>query len=64
MSSDDGFVWGCERDQGMALIEGDTQDLAQVAKAAQAWHDGTDSSSIDEVQPARRRREHASHCMA
>ena len=45
------FVWGCERDQGMALIEGDTQDLAQVAKAAQAWHDGTALADIPEIAP-------------
>jgi len=34
-------VRGTESAQGMALIEGSTQDLVQVARAANAWHAGT-----------------------
>ncbi len=45
------FVRGCERDQSLALIEGDTLDLAQVARAAQAWHDGVTLTDIPQVAP-------------
>jgi hypothetical protein len=45
------FVRGCERDQGLALIEGDTLDLAQVARAMQAWHDGAPLADISKVAP-------------
>ncbi|MEU8110702.1 DUF6193 family natural product biosynthesis protein [Micromonospora sp. NPDC048947] len=40
------YVRGCERDQGLALIEGDTVDLAQVARVAQTWHDGAPLTEI------------------
>ncbi|KAB1153338.1 hypothetical protein F6X68_14500 [Micromonospora sp. AMSO12t] len=43
------FITGCERDQGLALIQGDTLDLAQVARAAQAWHDGTPLTDIPQA---------------
>ncbi|MEU9165367.1 DUF6193 family natural product biosynthesis protein [Streptomyces sp. NPDC048424] len=36
---------------GMALIEGTTDDLAQVAEAARAWHDGAALSDICEAAP-------------
>ncbi|MEU8779536.1 DUF6193 family natural product biosynthesis protein [Streptomyces sp. NPDC048606] len=39
-------IRGCESFQGMALIDGTTQDLAQVARAAQAWHDGAALTDI------------------
>ncbi|MEV4466109.1 DUF6193 family natural product biosynthesis protein [Micromonospora echinofusca] len=42
-------IRGCERDQGLALIEGDTVDLAQVARAAQAWHDGAPLTEIPQA---------------
>jgi hypothetical protein len=45
------YVRGCERDQGLPLIEGSTADLAQVARAAQAWHDGVALTDIPEVAP-------------
>ncbi|MBQ1041039.1 MULTISPECIES: DUF6193 family natural product biosynthesis protein [unclassified Micromonospora] len=45
------FLRGCERDQGLALIRGDTVDLAQVARAAQAWHDATPLTEIPRVAP-------------
>jgi hypothetical protein len=45
------FVMGCERDQGLALIYGDTLDLAQVARAAQAWHDGAALADIPQIAP-------------
>lgn len=35
----------------MALIEGDTEDLAQVTRAAQAWHDGVVLSEIRQAAP-------------
>lgn len=39
------------RDQGPALVEGDTPDLVQVARAAQAWHDGAALADIPKVAP-------------
>lgn len=39
-------IRGCERDQGLTLIQGDTLDLAQVARAAQAWHDAAPLTGI------------------
>ncbi|XVU30336.1 DUF6193 family natural product biosynthesis protein [Actinoplanes sp. CA-054009] len=45
------FIRGRERDQNLALIEGDTLDLAQVARAAQAWHDGAALDEFPEVAP-------------
>ncbi|MBN1250231.1 MAG: hypothetical protein JXC32_21385 [Anaerolineae bacterium] len=44
-------VRGCERDQGLALIEGNTLDLAQVARAMQAWHDGTTLAEFPQIAP-------------
>lgn len=44
-------IRGEESSQGMALIEGDTEDLAQVARAAQAWHDGVALSDIRQAAP-------------
>jgi hypothetical protein len=45
------YVRGCDRGQGLTLIEGSTADLAQVARAAQAWHDGVALTDILEVAP-------------
>jgi hypothetical protein len=45
------FIRGCERDQGLALVEGDTLDLAQVARAMQAWHDGAALADIPKLAP-------------
>ncbi|MGQ4379684.1 DUF6193 family natural product biosynthesis protein [Streptomyces sp. SAS_267] len=39
-------IRGCEPFQDMALVEGNTQDLAQVARAAQAWCDGVELAEI------------------
>ncbi|MER5916607.1 DUF6193 family natural product biosynthesis protein [Streptomyces sp. NPDC001982] len=44
-------IRGEESFQGMALIDGDTEDLAQVARAAQAWHDGVALSDIRKAAP-------------
>ncbi|MFC5006154.1 DUF6193 family natural product biosynthesis protein [Dactylosporangium cerinum] len=42
-------ITGCESFQGLALIEGDTEDPAQIARAAQAWHDGAALAEIRRV---------------
>jgi Family of unknown function (DUF6193) len=42
-------ISGCG--QGKLLIEGNTQDLAEVARAAQAWRDGVPLADIREVAP-------------
>ncbi|MGW2106197.1 DUF6193 family natural product biosynthesis protein [Streptomyces sp. NPDC001948] len=39
-------IRGCESFQDMALIEGNTPDLAQIVRVAQAWHAGTALSDI------------------
>lgn len=44
-------IRGEESYQGMALVEGVTEDLAQVARAAQAWHDGAALDDIRRVAP-------------
>ncbi|NUK33309.1 hypothetical protein HRW16_02540 [Streptomyces lunaelactis] len=44
-------IRGEESFQGMALIEGGTEDLAQVARAAQAWHEGVALSDIRQAAP-------------
>jgi hypothetical protein len=44
-------IRGCESVQGMALIEGRTDDLAQLALLAQAWHDGTALVDIHRAAP-------------
>ncbi|MYT29535.1 MULTISPECIES: DUF6193 family natural product biosynthesis protein [unclassified Streptomyces] len=37
--------------QNMALIDGRTDDLTEVARAARAWHDGADLDDIRRVAP-------------
>uniref|UniRef100_UPI0033EFFC3A DUF6193 family natural product biosynthesis protein n=1 Tax=unclassified Streptomyces TaxID=2593676 RepID=UPI0033EFFC3A len=44
-------IRGCEPFQDMALVEGDTQELAQVARVAQAWHDGVELATIHRAAP-------------
>ncbi|MFD4907558.1 DUF6193 family natural product biosynthesis protein [Kitasatospora purpeofusca] len=44
-------VRGCESFQDLALVEGDSQDLAQVVQAAKAWHDGADLADIHRAAP-------------
>ncbi|MEU7306068.1 DUF6193 family natural product biosynthesis protein [Streptomyces sp. NPDC007206] len=44
-------IRGCESFQDLALVEGNTQDLAQVAQAAQAWHDAVELSEIRRAAP-------------
>lgn len=44
-------IRGEESFQGMALVQGDTDDLAQIARAAQAWHAGAALSDIREAAP-------------
>lgn len=44
-------IRGEESYQGMALVEGVTRDPAQVARAAQAWHDGVALDDIRRVAP-------------
>ncbi|MFB6827304.1 DUF6193 family natural product biosynthesis protein [Streptomyces virginiae] len=42
-------IRGEEPYQGVCLIDGDTDDLPQVARAARAWHDG---DSLDDIRRA------------
>ncbi|GLF95315.1 DUF6193 family natural product biosynthesis protein [Streptomyces yaizuensis] len=42
-------IRGTEPFQRMALVDGDTDDLAEVARAARAWHDGT---ALDDIRRA------------
>ncbi|MFC9249483.1 DUF6193 family natural product biosynthesis protein [Streptomyces sp. NPDC057136] len=47
-------VWsirGTESFQDMALVEGTTDNLAQVARAVRAWHDGVALSDIPRAAP-------------
>ncbi|MEU9401216.1 DUF6193 family natural product biosynthesis protein [Streptomyces sp. NPDC048242] len=44
-------IRGEEPFQGMALIEGSTDDLAEVARAARAWSDGSPLDDIREAAP-------------
>lgn len=44
-------IRGEESCQGMALVQGDTEDLTQVARAAQAWHDGVALGDIRRTAP-------------
>lgn len=44
-------IRGCESLQGTALVGGDTQDLVQVARAAQAWYDGSALTDIRRAAP-------------
>ncbi|MFJ9866080.1 DUF6193 family natural product biosynthesis protein [Streptomyces sp. NPDC101165] len=44
-------IRGEEVFQGMPLIDGSTDDLAQVAEAARAWHDGAALKDIRQVAP-------------
>ncbi|MFG3430940.1 DUF6193 family natural product biosynthesis protein [Streptomyces californicus] len=47
-------VWsirGEEPFQSMALIDGRTDDLAEVARAARAWHDGAPLDAIRQAAP-------------
>ncbi|MFI7411132.1 DUF6193 family natural product biosynthesis protein [Streptomyces sp. NPDC049627] len=44
-------VRGEESFQGMPLVQGDTDDLAQIARAAQAWYEGAALSDIREAAP-------------
>ncbi|WP_426512669.1 DUF6193 family natural product biosynthesis protein [Dactylosporangium sp. McL0621] len=43
------YVTGRERAQGFTVIGGETPDLAQVARAAQGWHDGAALAGIVEA---------------
>jgi hypothetical protein len=44
-------IRGEESFQGMELIGGDTDDLAQIVRAAQAWHEGTALAEIRRTAP-------------
>lgn len=44
-------IRGCEAFQDLTLVQGNTQDLAQVARAAQAWHDGAELGEIHRAAP-------------
>ena len=44
-------IRGTEPFQGMHLVDGETADLAQLAAAARAWHDGTALDGIRRVAP-------------
>ncbi|GAA2021290.1 hypothetical protein GCM10009839_17780 [Catenulispora yoronensis] len=43
------YIRGEEAFQDMELIGGDTDDLAEIAKAARAWHDGATLTDIRET---------------
>ncbi|MEU1123822.1 DUF6193 family natural product biosynthesis protein [Streptomyces sp. NPDC005899] len=44
-------VRGEEAFQGMLLVDGRTDDLAEVARAARAWHEGAPLEDIRQVAP-------------
>ncbi|WP_436777347.1 DUF6193 family natural product biosynthesis protein [Yinghuangia sp. YIM S09857] len=44
-------IRGSDAFEGMPLIDGTTDDLAQVARAARAWHDGVPLDDIPRVAP-------------
>ncbi|MEV0040556.1 DUF6193 family natural product biosynthesis protein [Streptomyces sp. NPDC050804] len=44
-------IRGEEPFQGMPLIEGRTDDLAEIARAARAWHDGATLDDIRQAAP-------------
>lgn len=44
-------IRGEEAFQSLALIEGDSDDLTQIVRAAQAWHDGTALTEIRRAAP-------------
>jgi len=44
-------IHGEESFQGMELIGGDTDDLAQIVRAAQAWHGGATLAEIRRTAP-------------
>ncbi|QIJ62700.1 DUF6193 family natural product biosynthesis protein [Streptomyces sp. JB150] len=44
-------IRGTEPFQGMPLVDGGTADLAQLAAAARAWHDGTALDGIRRAAP-------------
>lgn len=44
-------IRGCDSFQDLALVDGDTEDLAQVVRAAQAWHDGAAPADIRRAAP-------------
>ncbi|MET9591862.1 DUF6193 family natural product biosynthesis protein [Streptomyces sp. NPDC006516] len=44
-------VRGADSFQGLALIDGETHDLAAVARASGAWHDGASLEDIRRVAP-------------
>ncbi|MER5747974.1 DUF6193 family natural product biosynthesis protein [Streptomyces sp. NPDC002225] len=42
-------IRGAEPFQGLALLDGRTENLTEIARAARAWHDGT---SLDDIRRA------------
>ncbi|MFI6360523.1 DUF6193 family natural product biosynthesis protein [Streptomyces sp. NPDC050743] len=44
-------IRGTDPFQGLALVDGRTDDLAEVAKAARAWHDGAPLNDIRRAAP-------------
>ncbi|MEW2513714.1 DUF6193 family natural product biosynthesis protein [Streptomyces sp. NPDC046870] len=44
-------IRGCESFQDMALVKGDTDELAPIVRAAHAWHIGEELTAIREVAP-------------
>ncbi|WP_338784547.1 hypothetical protein [Streptomyces sp. DG1A-41] len=45
-------VRGAEQFQGMPLVNGRTDDLAEVARAVRAWHDGAALEDIRRAAPS------------
>lgn len=44
-------IWGTESFQDLPLIDGSTDDLAEIARAAHAWHSGAALEEIRRVAP-------------
>ncbi|MFI8093580.1 DUF6193 family natural product biosynthesis protein [Streptomyces sp. NPDC086080] len=44
-------IWGTDSFQNMPLVDGCTNDLAEVARAARAWHDGVALDDIHRAAP-------------
>ncbi|MFD5542395.1 DUF6193 family natural product biosynthesis protein [Streptomyces sp. NPDC127079] len=44
-------IRGCESFQDLPLVEGHTEELAQIVQAAHAWHRGEQLTAVREVAP-------------
>ncbi|MEW2487372.1 DUF6193 family natural product biosynthesis protein [Streptomyces sp. NPDC048411] len=44
-------IRGCEAFQDLTLVDGQAEDLTQVVRAAQAWHEGAELADIQRAAP-------------